>query len=401
MVPRTEGADHRAYSPGGICRMTEKPVSSFMTAPALKKTPLHALHLEKGARMVPFAGYDMPVQYDGFGVLKEHLHTREHAGLFDVSHMGQALLYSPTIDPATALEKIVPSDIIGLQNGRQRYTLLLNDEGGILDDLMVARLNEHTLLLVVNAACKDKDFAYIRQKIGAVTQLTPLDDRALLALQGPKAEQVLSPFFSGLLEMNFMDVITTAWRDADIYISRSGYTGEDGFEISFPAALADAFTRDLLQEAEVRLIGLGARDSLRLEAGLCLYGHDLDEHASPVSANLKWTVPKRRRNEANFAGAAKIMSELNNSPYILRVGLQPQGKAPIREKTELFDDKGRKVGVVTSGSFGPSVDGPIAMGYVDANLAVTGTILTAMVRGQSLPCTIVDLPFVPHRYKKG
>lgn len=368
---------------------------------ALKKTPLHALHLEKGARMVPFAGYDMPVQYNGLGVLKEHLHTRAAAGLFDVSHMGQALLYSPTIDPALALEKIVPGDMVGLKDGRQRYTLLLNDKGGIIDDLMVARLNAHTLLLVVNASRKDVDFAYIRQKIGAVAQLTPLDDRALLALQGPKAEQVISPLFSGILEMNFMDVLTTQWHGEDVYISRSGYTGEDGFEISLPATLADAFARELLLEPDVQLIGLGARDSLRLEAGLCLYGHDLDEHATPVSANLKWTVPKRRREEANFAGASSVVPEFTGGSYIVRVGIKPSGRAPVREKTELFAADGQKVGVVTSGGFGPTVDGPVAMGYVSADFAKPGTALTAMVRGQALPCTVVELPFTPHRYKKG
>lgn len=381
--------------------MNDKPVSAFMTAPALLRTPLHGLHLEKTARMVPFAGYDMPVQYTDMGVMKEHLHCRAAAGLFDVSHMGQALLYSPTIDPATALEKIVPGDIIGLADGRQRYTLLLNDKGGIIDDLMVARLNQHTLLLVVNAACKEKDFTYIRQKIGAVTTLTTLTDRALLALQGPKAEQVLSTFFTGILEMNFMDVITAQHQGQDVYISRSGYTGEDGFEISLPATLAEAFARELLAEGEVRLIGLGARDSLRLEAGLCLYGHDLDEHATPVSANLKWTVPKRRREEANFAGAATIVKEISGGTYVMRVGIKPDGRAPVRENTELLDAQGRKVGVVTSGGFGPSVDGPVAMGYVNTDFAAIGTTLQASVRGQLLPCTVTALPFHPHRYKKG
>lgn len=367
----------------------------------LLRTPLYDLHRELGGKMVPFAGYDMPVQYDGMGVMKEHLHTRTAAGLFDVSHMGQALLYSPTIDPATALEKLVPGDIIGLGNGKQRYTLLLNDEGGIIDDLMVARLDEHTLFLVVNAACKDGDFAHIKKKIGAVASLTPLPDRALLALQGPKAEQVLSTRFAGILDMAFMDVLQTEWRGEDVYISRSGYTGEDGFEISLPASLAEAFTRDLLQDAEVKLIGLGARDSLRLEAGLCLYGHDIDDKSTPVDANLKWTIAKRRREEANFPGAKKILEQLANGSYIARVGIKPQGKAPVREGVELQDAAGKKIGIVTSGGFGPSADGPVAMGYVATAFAKPGTEIFALVRGTAMPCTVAALPFTPHRYKKG
>ena len=367
----------------------------------LLRTPLYDLHRELGGKMVAFAGYDMPVQYDGLGVMKEHLHTRAEAGLFDVSHMGQALLYSPTIDPATALEKLVPGDIIGLGIGKQRYTLLLNDDGGIIDDLMVARLNEHTLFLVVNAACKDKDFTHIKKKIGAVASLTPLPDRALLALQGPKAEQVLSTRFEGILDMAFMDVLQTQWRGNDVYISRSGYTGEDGFEISLPSALAEAFARDLLQDAEVKMIGLGARDSLRLEAGLCLYGHDIDDKSTPVDANLKWTIAKRRREEANFPGAKKITEQLANGAYIARVGIKPQGRAPVREGVELQDAAGKKIGIVTSGGFGPTADGPVAMGYVATAFAKPGTEIFAFVRGTALPCTVTVLPFTPHRYKKG
>lgn len=353
-----------------------------------------------GGKMVGFAGYDMPVQYDGMGVLKEHLHTRNAAGLFDVSHMGQAILSSPTIDPATALEKIVPSDIIGLGVGKQRYTVLLNEDGGIIDDLMVTRWDEHTLFLIVNAACKQKDFKYIHDKIGAVTRLEYLADRALLAVQGPRAEHAVSPLFSGILDMKFMDTMRTEWKGHDIYISRSGYTGEDGFEISVPAGIATAFAQELLEEPDVKLIGLGARDSLRLEAGLCLYGHDIDDHSTPIDANLKWVIQKRRREEANFPGAHKIMKQLDGGNYILRVGIKPEGKAPLREKTELFSADGKKAGVITSGGFGPTFDGPVAMGYVNIDSAKTGTKLNAMLRGEPRPCEVVALPFVPHKYKK-
>lgn len=372
-----------------------------MNAPVtLLKTPLWQLHVDNGGKMVPFAGYDMPVQYDGMGVMKEHLHTREAAGLFDVSHMGQALLINPAADPAIALEQLVPSDIIGLGVGKQKYTVLLNDKGGIIDDMMVARLDANTLFLVVNAACKEKDFAYIAQKIGADARLQTLPDRALLALQGPKAEQVAATFFSGILEMNFMDVLQSEYQGQRVYISRSGYTGEDGFEISLPENLAVEFAKEVLQEGEVKLIGLGARDSLRLEAGLCLYGHDIDDHSTPVMANLKWVIAKRRREEANFAGAAQVMKDLADGVYTLRVGIKPEGKAPMREGTELFNDAGQKVGVITSGGFGPTAGGPVAMGYVASDYAKTGTKINALLRGENRPCEIVKLPFVEHRYKK-
>ncbi len=366
----------------------------------LLRTPLFDLHVAQGGKMVPFAGYSMPVQYDGLGVLKEHLYTRSAAGLFDVSHMGQALLYSPTIDPAAALEQLVPGDIIGLQDGQQRYTLLLNDNGGIIDDMMVARLNDHTLFLVVNAACKEKDFAHLRAKIGNVTSLTVLDTRALLALQGPLAEKALSPLFPEITKMRFMDVITTKYEGHDVYISRSGYTGEDGFEISLPQDLAAAFTQKLLGNPDVKLIGLGARDSLRLEAGLCLYGHDLDENTTPVEANLKWTIGKRRREAANFAGAEKIMAQMTAGATRLRVGLKPEGRAPMREGTPLVDSAGNNIGTITSGGFGPSVDGPVAMGYIDAAFSKSGAPVFALLRGEPRPVAISALPFTPHRYKK-
>jgi aminomethyltransferase len=365
----------------------------------LHKTALWNLHRSLGAKMVPFAGYDMPVQYEGMGVLKEHLHTRAEAGLFDVSHMGQAVLSSPTTDPAVALEKIVPGDIRYLEPGKMRYTVLLNEDGGIIDDLMVTRWDEHRLLLIVNAARKDVDFAYVNKKIGAVARLDYLGDRALLALQGPKAEQVMSIFVPEAMELKFMTAMKANYKGHELFVSRSGYTGEDGYEISVPESFAEAFARELLEEPEVKMIGLGARDSLRLEAGLCLYGHDIDEHSSPIDASLKWVIPKRRREEANFPAAEKIMKQLKEGTYILRVGLKPEGAAPIREKTELFvGDK--KVGVVTSGGFGPTFGGPVAMGYVNSDHAKPGTKVNAMLRGTPRPVEVVALPFVKHNYKK-
>lgn len=371
------------------------------TKPAelLKKTPLWALHRKMGAKMVPFAGYDMPVQYEGMGVLKEHLHTRSAAGLFDVSHMGQAVLSSPTTDPATALELLVPGDIIGLEPGRMRYTVLLNEDGGILDDLMVTRWDAHTLFLIVNAACKAHDFVHIHEKIGAVARLEYLSDRALMALQGPKAEQAMTVFFPDAMQMKFMTAVKTQYKGREIFVSRSGYTGEDGFEISVPGDFAEEFAAELLEEPEVRLIGLGARDSLRLEAGLCLYGHDIDTHSTPVDANLRWVMPKRRREEANFPGAQKILNQLKGGSYIQRVGIRPEGAAPVREGAELFIG-GKKVGTVTSGGFGPTFGGPVAMGYVGTEHAKPGTKLEAMLRGTPRPCEVVTLPFVPHNYKK-
>lgn len=371
--------------------------SALGDASTLLKTPLWGLHRDCGGKMVAFAGYDMPVQYDGMGVLKEHQHTRTHAGLFDVSHMGQAILTGG--DPAAALEKIAPGDIKGLLPFKMRYTVLLNDDGGIVDDLMVTRWDEKTLLLVVNAACKDKDFAWIRKKVGTEVKLEYLPDRALLALQGPKAENVLSQFMPVVSALKFMDATRITYEGQEFYISRSGYTGEDGFEISVPADYAETFAKKLLEIEDVKLIGLGARDSLRLEAGLCLYGHDLDDGKTPVEANLKWVIPKRRREEKNFCGAEKIMSHLNDGTQTLRVGIQPEGKAPVREGTELFLH-GEKIGVITSGGFGPTFDAPVAMGYVRSDLAKIGTKLEAMLRGTARPCTVATLPFVAHRYRK-
>jgi aminomethyltransferase len=367
------------------------------TISELLRTPLWQLHVNAGGKMVPFAGYDMPVQYEGMGVLKEHIHTRTLAGLFDVSHMGQAILTGD--DPAASLEKIVPGDIRNIEPFKIRYTVLLNDEGGIIDDLMVTRWDDKTLFLVVNAACKDKDFAWINKKIGAETKLKYLNDRALLALQGPKAEEVASRFFPEARTMKFMTAIKTHEGGEDIFLSRSGYTGEDGYEISAPEAYAAAFAKKLLAEKEVSWIGLGARDSLRLEAGLCLYGHDLDEQTTPVEANLKWTIPRRRREEKNFCGAEKIVSQFEKGTDRLRVGIRPEGRAPVREGAELFLN-GEKVGVITSGGFGPTLDAPVAMGYVRSDLTKIGTKLEALLRGTPRPCTVAALPFVKPHYKK-
>lgn len=365
----------------------------------LHKTPLHAVHVAQGGKMVPFAGYDMPVQYDGMGVLKEHQHTRSAAGLFDVSHMGQAILTAKEGDPARALEKLVPGDIAGLSAGQMRYTVLLNEQGGIVDDLMVTRWDERTLYVVVNAACKDKDFAYIRSQIGAETQLEYLADRALLALQGPKAEDVLAAMIPDSARLFFMTSFKTLYKGHQLFISRSGYTGEDGYEISLPASFAEAFTQELLQNEQVKLIGLGARDSLRLEAGLCLYGHDLDEQTTPVEANLKWTIAKRRREEANFAGANVILKQLAEGTKRLRVGLRPDGKAPVREGSEIHVN-GQKIGVVTSGGFGPTADAPVAMGYVDIGHSKNGSTVDALVRGTARPCIVSATPFIKQNYKK-
>ncbi|MAM13109.1 MAG: glycine cleavage system protein T [Rhizobiaceae bacterium] len=374
----------------------------------LEKTPLHALHLELGARMVPFAGYDMPVQYP-MGVLKEHLHTREKAGLFDVSHMGQVWLKPRSgnlADAAIALEKLVPVDILGLKPGRQRYAFFTNENGGILDDLMVANRGDH-LLIIVNAACKDADLAHMKAYLSDLCAVeTHFEDKALLALQGPKAEAVLAPLCPAVAEMKFMDVRACEILGVTCVISRSGYTGEDGFEISVPAEHAEALARALLAHEDCAPIGLGARDSLRLEAGLCLYGNDIDETTTPVEAALVWGMQKARRpggdREGGFPGADIILQQLADGAKRLRVGLKAEGRAPIRPPAKLFaDDKGEtEIGHVTSGGFGPSVGAPVAMGYVAADHAETGTTLYAEVRGKYLPVTITDTPFIKPTYKR-
>jgi aminomethyltransferase len=368
----------------------------------LKRTPLSAQHLTLGAKMVPFAGYEMPVHYP-LGILKEHLHTRGQAGLFDVSHMGQVFLTGPNhATTAAALESLLPADIANLRPGQQRYSQLLNDAGGIIDDLMVTRpasaADDGRLFLVVNAARKEVDCAHIAARLPAGVQLVPAADRALLAVQGPEAARILAAFCPEAPRLAFMQARSAPIGGIDCHISRSGYTGEDGFEISVAAEHAEALWQLLLKEDAIQPIGLGARDSLRLEAGLCLYGHDIDETTSPVEAGLAWSMQKRRRSEGGFPGANRIQDELANGPKRKRVGIRPDGRAPAREGTEIRALLGDHLGVVTSGGFGPSVGAPIAMGYVAADRAEVGTPVNLMVRGKALAGAVVPLPFVPHRY---
>lgn len=382
------------------CRNREG--SQVLADKPLKRTPLFDLHVELGGKMVPFAGYEMPVQYP-LGILKEHLQTRERAGLFDVSHMGQAMLVGPDhATTAAALEKLVPGEIAKLGEGRLRYTMLLNEQGGILDDLMVTRPigdeNNGCLMLVVNAACKDADYAHIQANLPDNVKLQPQEDKALLALQGPAAVTALSQWCLEAADIGFMTACPAQFDGIDCHISRSGYTGEDGYEISVSADRAERVARTLLSHEDVEPIGLGARDSLRLEAGLCLYGHDIDETTSPVEADLVWSMSKRRREEGGFPGANRIHRELAEGPSRLRVGIKPEGKAPAREGTEIIDAKGKKIGEVTSGGFGPSANGPVAMGYVDSAHATPGTDIDLMVRGQARPAKVAAMPFVPHRY---
>ena len=365
----------------------------------LRRTPLYALHVELGGKMVPFAGYELPVHYRP-GILKEHLHTRARAGLFDVSHMGQAALSGS--DPAAALESLTPADVKGLKEGQQRYALLLNAQGGIKDDFIVARLEgEATLHLVVNGATKEGDFAYISGELNGAAELVPHPHRALLALQGPAAEAVLGRHAPGAVALGFMKAARMHVAGVPAIISRSGYTGEDGFEISIAAGDAERVARALLDESDVLPIGLGARDSLRLEAGLCLYGHDLDETIDPITANLAWSIGKRRKADADFPAAHRILKLLAEGPRQKRVGLRPDGKAPAREGTAIADKSGRIVGEVTSGGFGPSANAPVAMGYVEAAFAGDGTELDLLVRGKPLAARVAPMPFVPHRYKRG
>jgi aminomethyltransferase len=350
--------------------------------------------------MVPFAGYEMPVQYPA-GILAEHTHTREAAGLFDVSHMGQAFLTGPTHETvARALEKLVPGDILGLAPGQIRYTQFTSQTGGTLDDLMVTRLAEKgRLYLVVNASRKAEDYAWMRAHLPEGITLEPLA-RALVALQGPKAEMVLARHAPQLATMPFMTATPALISGIPAHVSRSGYTGEDGYEISVADSDVAALVQKLLVEPEVKPIGLGARDSLRLEAGLCLYGHELDETISPVEAGLVWSIGKRRRAEGGFMGAQRISQELRDGPSRLRVGLKPEGRAPAREGTEIQDMDGRTIGIVTSGGFGASVGGPIAIGFVETAKAKPGTQVQLIVRGKPLAASVSPLPFIPTSYKK-
>ncbi|OOE98962.1 glycine cleavage system protein T [Salinivibrio sp. MA351] len=370
----------------------------------LLTTPLHGLHLDMGAKMVPFAGYEMPVQYP-LGVRKEHLHCREQAGLFDVSHMGQIRLHGD--DAAKALETLVPVDVVDLPKGKQRYAVFTNEQGGILDDLMIANLGDH-LFLVVNAACKAQDIQHLRDNLKGDVTVDVVDDRALLALQGPKAAEVLATFNPQVSEMVFMDIQPITVNGIECVVSRSGYTGEDGFEISVPAEHAASLAKALLDDEAVEWIGLGARDSLRLECGLCLYGHDLDTTTTPVEATLIWAISKVRRADGEraggFPGEQIILDQIATKAVSRkRIGLVGQSKAPVREGSKLFDADDNQIGIVTSGTFGPTKGMPVAMGYLppEFEFIAPGTEVYAEVRGKKLPMTVEKMPFVPQRYYRG
>lgn len=368
----------------------------------LKNVPLLALHVEQGAKLVPFAGYNMPVQYAG--VLKEHLHTREHAGLFDVSHMGQIFLTG--VQAAQALEKLVPVDVIDLPVGMQRYAVFTNDQGGILDDLMIARLADDELYLVVNAACKDQDLAHLQHSLSGQCEIIPqFEERALLALQGPEAAKVLSRLNPEVADLHFMQIKRLVIGGVECIISRTGYTGEDGYEISIPSNAAESLARALLVEPEVELIGLGARDSLRLEAGLCLYGHDMDQTTTPVEASLVWSISKNRRANGSraggYLGADIIQQQMANGVGKKRVGFKVLDRMPVREGAEILNKAEQVIGYVTSGGFAPSLASPIAMGYVETDYAIDATELFAKVRGKLVPVQVTKMPFVPQRYYRG
>lgn len=381
--------------------LTDTPTSTASPETPLLRTPLHDLHLELGARMVPFAGHSMPVQYPA-GLMAEHLHTRASAGLFDVSHMGQLSISGG--DAAAALESLMPVDVIGLAPGRQRYGMLLNENACILDDLMFTR-RAADFLVIVNGACKVADTAHIQQHIGTRCQVTPLPDAALLALQGPLAATALERLVPGVGALVFMSGQGFVWQGHEIFLTRSGYTGEDGFEISIPSDVALAFARALLQQPEVKPVGLGARNSLRLEAGLCLYGNDIDENTTPAQANLLWAVQKVRRTggarAGGFIGAPTLLAQIDGGCARVRVGLRALERVPVREHTALHLPGGAAVGEVTSGLLGPSADAPIAMAYADAAHSAPGTRLDALVRGKPVPMQVCPMPFVAHRYHRG
>ena len=364
--------------------------------PAPRRTPLHDLHVELGARLVDFAGWSLPVQYPA-GIIAEHRHCRTAAALFDVSHMCQALI--PGAGAAEAFERLVPGDVIGLAEGDLRYTVFTNEQGGVLDDLIVGRVADG-LFVVANAARRDADLAHMRQALEPQHRVEELADRALLALQGPRAADVLGRLCPAANELAFMQTTSERVAGVPCRISRCGYTGEDGFEISVPAAHAPDLARRLLAEPEVAPAGLGARDSLRLEAGLCLYGHELTPEITPVEAGLRWTIAKRRRDARDFPGADVILRQIQDGPERRLVGIRPEGRAPAREGTPIEDPAGARIGEVTSGGFGPTVGGPIALGYVRAQHAAPGTPLQLAIRGKPHPAAVVELPFVPHRYKR-
>jgi aminomethyltransferase len=374
---------------------------------SLLKTPLHALHLELGARMVPFAGYSMPVQYPA-GLMVEHLHTRSSAGLFDVSHMGQLRLVGP--DAAAALESLIPVDVIDLPAGKQRYGLLLNDDGGIIDDLMFFNrdvANGGDLFIIVNGACKVGDIAHIQQRIGSRCEVIPMPEMALMALQGPQAVTALARLAPGVDKLVFMNGGRFEVAGCDCFLTRSGYTGEDGFEISVHASQAETLARALLAQPEVKPIGLGARNSLRLEAGLCLYGNDIDTSTTPIEASLNWAIQKVRRTggarAGGFPGADKVLAQLDNPGTLTRkrVGLKALERVPVRDHTPLHAPDGTLIGEVTSGLLGPTINQPVAMGYVPPGFAALGTKVNAMVRGKPVPMEVSSMPFVPNRYFRG
>jgi len=367
----------------------------------LLHTPLYDLHVEQGGKMVPFAGYSMPVSYP-LGIVKEHQHTRSKAGLFDVSHMAQVKLTGPSA--AAAMETLVPVDILGLDDMKQRYALFTNEQGGVMDDLMVTNAVDH-LVVVVNAACREQDIAHMRHHIGDQCEIEVLEKRALLALQGPQAGAVMARLAPDSQQMVFMSAANLSIQGVDCFVTRSGYTGEDGFEISVPGDQADQLARLLLTQDEVEPIGLGARDSLRLEAGLCLYGHDLDQQTTPVESSLLWALSKPRRADGErpggYPGAEIIMGQIANGVSRKRVGIQPEGRMPVRESAPLIDSDDNRIGTVTSGGFGPTVNGPVAMGYVKTEYAAIDSQVFAVVRGKTVPCRVIKLPFVKQRYYRG
>ena len=374
-------------------------------AQALKRTPLYELHCELGAKLTEFAGYEMPVQYS-LGILGEHQHTRTKAGLFDVSHMGQIILRGSSYqETALALEKVIPMDVLGLKVGRQRYGFLTTDGGGILDDLMFSNREDH-IFVVLNAACKNSDIVHLRTLLEPEISIEVIENRALIALQGPASETVLSEFNSQISAMKFMDIETLSIAGTECWISRSGYTGEDGFEISIPSSAAEAITRSILSKQEVEFVGLGARDSLRLEAGLCLYGHDIDEETTPVEASLTWAIQKARRTNGErakgFLGDEIITQQLDMGTYRKRVGFLPQTRAPMREGVEIYETESSKevIGKITSGGYGPTVGHPVAMGYINSEYVDSNDNLFGELRGKRVPVKIAKLPFVPLNFKR-
>lgn len=392
----TEGV-HSSFA-GNVRLLLENEID--MTDATLLKTPLYNLHVELGAKMVPFAGYAMPVQYP-LGVMGEHVHTREKAGLFDVSHMGQCTIRSKDgSDPAEALERIMPAALASLKPGKMRYSVLLNDEGGIEDDLMVTRTHDAdgAMYVVVNAACKDKDYAVIEEKIGHLVTLEPLEDLGLIALQGPEAEAALASLAPEVADMGFMEATAVTLEGVVCWVSRSGYTGEDGYEISVPEEQCEALSRRLLRIDSVEAIGLGARDSLRIEVGLCLSGHDFDASITPVEANINFAMGLKRRELGDFPGGERIVAQLKGGTEKLRVGILPIGRAPAREGTEIADSDGTIIGRITSGGFGPTLGGPVAMGYVPAAFSAVGTEINLMVRGKALPAKVAATPFIEQNY---